>query len=158
MSAFTLPCSHINALINGALQVGMIDGAPTDEELTKLGQSLLLENRLSCRYRYSHHHHSDLPRKTGADFQFSRLDFPLDMVGVLAAAESYQYQSCEHPEWATSAAASWANRLVAHLREDERVPAGTGDHSRMTGQIQDRYTEGWYVSDELHIAQTAGRR
>jgi hypothetical protein len=40
---------------------------------------------------------------------------------VLAAAHSYDYQSCEHPGWESSLAYAWLTKLIAALEADPRV-------------------------------------
>jgi hypothetical protein len=126
MSAWTVSAAHIDALINSALEHGVLESGPK-AQLDAVGQVLWAENYKSVNYRYD----EDTPVP---DYSFTGTEKPLDPVAVLTAAHSYAYQSCEHPGWESSLARRWVTKLIVALEADPRVP-GPGARS----------DEGWDV-------------
>lgn len=120
MSAFILFPDHINYLVNAAVQYARdsglrFDGCPVSyDNATEVGQRLLAENIASVSYRYSDWDPNDLPgpipTPKPADFRHTlRLD--IRPVQLLKAIACYEYQTCEHPGWQTSAAKAFCDDL-----------------------------------------------
>lgn len=124
MSAFMVGKNHIGYLVAAAfctrfsphganrLTMEMRNGAANDgEAMAKLGNILQEENAQSILYRY--------PGDTefAAYDSFEPEDFEsmawanIDPVQVLMSIACYQYQACEHPEWAGSKAKEYTDRL-----------------------------------------------
>lgn len=82
------------------------------EQHQRLGQMLWDENAKSVAFRYPGDRSP--PGPIGCDCQYSD-DVPrfprFDPVQVLKACDCYEYQSCEHREWATSEANAYIDAL-----------------------------------------------
>ncbi len=129
MSAYVESKRHIDALVDFALFQGSEHGRFTyyhgaqryelalgdgDDET---GAMLWNENVRSVRYRYPDSDGNNLPGPVGLTpgmvdtYRFEALAQPLTPVEVLMALAGYEYQSCEHPEWATSRAHAFCGAL-----------------------------------------------
>lgn len=129
MSAFLCSDRHLSALVNAAASLTgyrrlaihrYLPVTATPEALALSGQderealfnALFEENLASIAFRYP-----DAPevlrwRQTDAP-RFSARDRVVCPVAVLKLIDCYEYQSCEHPTWATSNAALFC----VHLRK-----------------------------------------
>lgn len=101
------------------------------EAATRIGRILLRENAESMAYRYNMkdldneaddgtrpiEYLSYLSQADGYDYNDAEAGITpmpwrfLPAVAILKALSSYEYQSCEHPEWATSEAKSFCDAL-----------------------------------------------
>ena len=139
MSAFEVSDTHIDALVSAALQGaaygplswhhGDIPGTAPGEMLPghedylaacqrtrrevnhenagTWGATLLAENRRSVNHRYAED-------EIEAPYVFTRI-VGVNPVAILKALSCYEYQSCEHPGWATSEAHSFCEALRVHM-------------------------------------------
>lgn len=89
MSAWIVSPEHIDLILTEMKGSGLIDAS---ENLDEIGQMLLDENRASVDYRYN---------KTNERIEYTFVEFSpeYNRHDVDMAMQSYQYQSCEHPEW-----------------------------------------------------------
>lgn len=120
MSAWTLSCAHIDALVLAGVQFGVID-EPTPRMLTALGADLRAVNHGSVNHSYDE---SDRPPQYTATIA----EVVVDPVVVVKLVDCYVYQSCEHPVWDSSHAARYCRRLPR--RGDDRAGVGTPARSR----------------------------
>jgi hypothetical protein len=134
MSAYVVNKRHIDALVTGGLEEmrrsrsssfrWYQDDQPAAEltwdQADAVGQMLWTENILSVEYRYPDlkgfaDNENSLPGPIGLDrdeaYTFQPLNEPLSAVELLKALHCYEYQSCEHPAWATSSAKAFAEAL-----------------------------------------------
>jgi hypothetical protein len=130
VSAYVQSNDHIDLLVTFARQwqviayhqapgTNSIDTVCLDSRVIPadaLGQELLAENVLSIQHPYSSM--EDAERAEYAALVFSYRWQPVRpakltglgagiTVAILKAAHGYVYQSCEHPGWASSRAATW---------------------------------------------------
>lgn len=137
MSAYVVDPEHIGYLLQAAIDRadpftvtyghgpawlgdGRYDG-PQPETVTRanasrIGADLLAENIRSVSFRYPDDAIDDLPgpipTPSAIDFTYRHSPYVnTDPVNVLKAISGYEYQSCEHPEWETSAAKEFCDRL-----------------------------------------------
>jgi hypothetical protein len=130
MSAFVVSKAHIDTLVSAAVLWHRLGGIKYNGEeihhnnATEVGAGLLAENITSVAYRYQESDLSNLPGPIPTpcpeSYRFQiRLLGPQDTVKVLKAIDCYEYQSCEHPEWAGSAAWLFCETLrrvaIGHL-------------------------------------------
>lgn len=104
MSAFIVGNGHVDVLVNAVAQYRV---APKDArriDYRALGQLLWDENARSVDHRYQETNPRDR-------YVLHTTEGDLDPVAVLKAIDCYEYQSCEHPEWADSDAHAWMIRL-----------------------------------------------
>jgi hypothetical protein len=107
------------------------------------------ENLTSVAYRYPADRDGDRPgpenfRDSDVDtYRFRCYPGQVDPEVVATAATSLAYQSCEHPDWAASAACRWVTRLREHA--NERIPAYLADHGPVDPNRQGHGEHGWYV-------------
>ena len=95
----------------------------TFETINEVGRMLLTQNVRSVAFRYDETMDSDdLPGPVGFQLNAVRFD-PMDVVRrarrlspveTLKAINSYEYQSCENPEWPASEAHVFCNVLRDH--------------------------------------------
>jgi hypothetical protein len=87
----------------------------TELNVDEIGRTLWTENIKSVQYRYADHEaFADLSTDKTADYQLDFMKTPKRTAAeLLSLIHCYEYQSCEHPEWKTSA----AKRLCRKLRE-----------------------------------------
>lgn len=140
MSAYIVERETIEYLVNGALYVagGHHQGdrftwyAGSREQGTMerwdlhsgnvddIGQMLWEENVRSVAYRYKDDLPTELPGATGAPWlipyrhRFNSILAYIDdnwQAQVMKSADCYEYQSCEHPSWQTSAAKGFVDTL-----------------------------------------------
>ena len=142
MSAFIVPEGTITAIVRTGLRYGM--GSLSSASLT--GQALIAENIASVSYRYPdclasgerlpgqrNDRPATIQRVTETAAYMNPMDYrytprgedepALDPGKVLSAISSYTYQSCEHPQWGTSAAQEFVGELTRRIvrRGYERV-------------------------------------
>ena len=114
MSAFMVPVEHIRAMVNAGLEapLGALSWSGGEghrrRQLTlataeEVGQMLLAENRRSVNYRY------DQRKKSGKYTHAS--SSRRSTVEILKAIASYEYQSCETPDWFESEAYRFCQAL-----------------------------------------------
>ena len=114
MSAFVVSDTHIDALVSA----GLAFARPTEpmawyhagpdsmerayqlrpDNQTEVGAMLLAANHTSVNLLYGER------TATESAYSFRRLAGVPDPVVVLKALACFEYQSCEHPDWATSQA------------------------------------------------------
>ena len=92
----------------------------TRETADAVGRMLWWECLRSVGYRYPDAQLVELPGPVGLTaeevhgYTFTRLDGPPDPVVVLSLIACYEYQTCEHPDWHASEAASFCESLRRH--------------------------------------------
>lgn len=136
MSAFMHDTAHIDALVHAGLTLSKYPiyyGNPskslTAGTATEVGRMLLRENAESMAYRYNMKD-LDNPADDGtrpveylgylaqADaytYSAAARHPRFTAVQMLMALDSYEYQSCEHPEWEASEAHQFCQRLRSAL-------------------------------------------
>ena len=85
-----------------------------DRNTTDVGQMLWDENIKSVAYRYQDTAHMGLPGPTGETifvYLHESAVYKWNPAQVLKATDYYEYQSCEHPGWATSSAKAFLDVL-----------------------------------------------
>lgn len=102
MSAFIVSKDHIDVLVNALLEADLVAEAKADA----VGKELWDENHRSVNYRYGE-------STATPDYVFTKADQPLDPSHVMAAAQCYDYQSCEHGGWELSTSWVWVCALDA---------------------------------------------
>ncbi len=129
MSAFLVSRSHIDAIIHAARtaphctatgHIMRLGAVAVDTHPDDAGRILWRENMLSVAHRYPDiAADADGLRETfGIDgaainrYRYSQPAAPFDSVATLKALRCYEYQSCEHPEWPTSAARRFCDDLI----------------------------------------------
>jgi hypothetical protein len=132
MSAYIIDRDHLSYLINAALWAGCpcesglrynhngrsyhLRGDDVQAAL-ETANDLWRENIASVSYRYPGETTDTLPGPIGETYKLWPSDicgFPLRdyaPVQVLKALDCYEYQSCEHPAWPTSAACAFVDAL-----------------------------------------------
>lgn len=133
MSAYMVDRIHIEYLLaaasHRAISQGTLYYGPHEQRQTfglcesrerheEVGQMLWDENRKSIDYRYPDCAGNDenCPGEVGEDFRYQhsgRCWSKMDAVQVIKACHCYRYQSCEHPGWERSLAASFIEVLIA---------------------------------------------
>lgn len=105
MSAWIVSEDHIDALVCGAIRFGVpFDGEPvTPENATDVGQALWHENHKSVNYRYDSREKTPVYRFVG--------ETTLRPMSLFKQCRCYDYQTCEHDGYESSA----AQRLMADL-------------------------------------------
>jgi hypothetical protein len=141
MSAFVVSDTHIDALVSAGLVFARPskpmtwyhagpDGLERAYQLrpdnpTEVGAVLLAANQTSVNLLYGERAATESP------YSFRRLAGVPDAVVVLKALACFDYQSCEHPDWATSQAHRFCQELrdgcIDRLPGYEQAPWGLGD-------------------------------
>jgi hypothetical protein len=140
MSAWVVSRKHIDLMVTVAVR-GTRDGIvpPSKHDPDALGAMLWAENVASVNYRYSE---SDAVEPyTWADPKYT------PTAGELyAAVRCYEYQSCEHPGWATSEAFRLCEQVGRIIRA--KVPEAREVHSggRAKWADMDGAPWGWDVA------------
>src|SRR5581483_1758883 len=80
----------------------------TRENASDVGALLWAENVKSYDHRYDGRYKEDHPTEA---YVFKQISSRLEPLVVLRALASYEYQSCEHPGWTSSAAYSFCQSL-----------------------------------------------
>lgn len=137
MSAYMVSKAHIDALVNVAVfgpkgtsrgQGGwyaVYYGNPSrkadDHVMNQIGDMLVRENLSSIHSRYP----DTIEKPEGTpgpieqywlnEYEFEYPQRTLTAVEALKAVSCYEYQSCEHPEWKNSDAASFCESLRHNL-------------------------------------------
>ena len=124
MSCYVVGLDHIGFLVNLGDELGVRSlchgGANRCLELDEgpdrvfVACALIVENRASVAHRYGIE-----PAELVAPQTFRRVPILLSGLREIAQALQwvgcYRYQSCEHPEWRSSFAAAYTERLTAEL-------------------------------------------
>jgi hypothetical protein len=140
MSAFVVNKEHIDYLVHAAKRAEMRtapmpDGTErfVDTEGDDIGRMLWQENVTSVYYRYEPGGEAgEYFRSCGFEDDIANYSCPafpqkrFDPVVALKAIECYEYQSCEHNGWKTSAAKQFCddlrNALIWELPGIEQAP------------------------------------
>lgn len=114
MSAYIINRPHIVALVQAARHYGLI--ADDAQAAAEAGKILWQTNIASVAFRYPNC--ANLPGPVGEDFQLTAEDFAAvprepDPSAVLRNLATYDYQSCERPDWAQSQAFAFCEALRA---------------------------------------------
>lgn len=104
MSAWIVSKGHIDAIV----QLAIVEQQIGPSEANAVGAMLWAENHASVNYRYN----EDTPVP---DYAFRGVEAPLDDWIMLKQLECYDYQSCEHPQWAASAGRALVGKLEDRL-------------------------------------------
>ncbi|MGW6332147.1 hypothetical protein [Nocardia rhamnosiphila] len=96
--------AHIDVLVNAIAQYGAASTSTGRIDYQPLGQLLWDENVRSVDHRYQETNPRDR-------YVLHTTEGDLDPLAVLKAIDCYQYQACEHPEWADSNASAWMTQL-----------------------------------------------
>lgn len=124
MSAFVVDTTHIHALLTAGLEMGRIQSSPlrwwhprpdpragladphelTYETAGRVGAMLLAENMRSVNFRYREDEIEE-------PYQFVKLHGTPNPLIVLKALDCYEYQACEHDDWADSEAHAFCEAL-----------------------------------------------
>jgi hypothetical protein len=123
MSAWIVSKAHIDALVSIAKLTRDSHYPFTDDELTTMGKMLWQENVNSINYRYPDTQEGgDYPGP--ADFNADYVpDYvyvatkPLPAAQLVKALSCYEYQSCEHPNWRSSAAFALCHEMWVALAD-----------------------------------------
>lgn len=128
MSAFIISKKHIDAMVTAHLHSQHFDTQRTKQENNQIGQMLWDENHRSVNYRYNE-------ETLSPDYHFEPCSsylkqdgtqIKLDNVAICKLIDCYEYQSCEHGDWATSGAclfcANLRKRLVAKINGYDDAP------------------------------------
>jgi hypothetical protein len=117
MSAWIVSKKHIDALVTAYLHSQYFDSQRTAEENDRIGQMLWDENHRSVNYRYKEAmlppSYKFEPCSTFENKDGSKVK--LDNIALCKLIDCYEYQTCEHKEWATSEACSFCNALRKRL-------------------------------------------
>jgi hypothetical protein len=134
MSAWIVPKSHIDFLIHaarvaqpvryGSMRYGADYALNVSEHADDIGRDLWHENVKSVMYRYNERSMDTLPgpndfdHEALANYRYTPLPFGMApaltveyIATVCKAIDCYDYQSCEHPEWSSSAAYAFCAAL-----------------------------------------------
>jgi hypothetical protein len=127
MSAWIVSKKHIDYMVTAALTCERKRGYGPDYggqrvhlgNADEVGAGLLAENIESVAYRYDSRDLNDLPgpiKQTRPEQYRYRPQPPgIDVVTAIKAIHCYEYQSCEHPGWDTSAAKAFCEELKGGL-------------------------------------------
>jgi hypothetical protein len=121
MSAYIVDRAHIAYLVHSAdsLTRGVFSWFDGEDHQTMsspaaAGQILWDENVKSVQHRYPGENVGCLPGPGLARYDYGahqQSAKPVNPVATLKAISCYQYQSCEHPGWATSSAKRFTDTL-----------------------------------------------
>jgi len=118
MSAWIVSKKHIDVIVAAVETHG-----EWSLSRTALGRLLWTENLASVAYRYPNDGDGQRPGPNGFrdnDVNTYKYRTPSDdlttPVAALKLAESYRYQSCEHPQWQDSAASRIVESLIETLK------------------------------------------
>lgn len=106
MSAYVVDADVITVLVSAGQQTGLL-GPDVNPE--GFGQMLWDENQASVNHRYSENEPAPQYRHPTV------LPGELYKTEVAAAVDNYTYQSCEHPEWESSAAYAYCQFLMSTI-------------------------------------------
>lgn len=110
MSAWIVSKAHIDALVSAAVENRILDAANADT----IGRMLWSECHKSVNYRYDEK--TRTPKYTA-----TLAAFFIEPHAALKLISCYRYQSCEHPGWDVSHAATWTSLLQITLEAREDV-------------------------------------
>lgn len=129
MSAWIVSKAHIDVLVHEMGRRELLDCSPNEA-----GRILWEENHKSVNYRY------DETEQTPA-YTFTRPPVEWQPAAVAKIAHCYDYQTCEHPEWAEgNRSYDWIRTLLTALQEQ------TGLDSKAIQHHPDYDTAPWGVS------------
>lgn len=113
MSAWIVGRAHIDVLVQA-----LCEGEHVTDDPDSVGRVLWRENLRSVAYRYpGDTGNGDRPgpisfRDSDVDtYRYRRPRNKPDLEALLVAIDCYEYQSCEHPGWASSTAEMWTSTL-----------------------------------------------
>ena len=116
MSAWLVGLNHIHSLVWGFLEYapGFID---TSQLLGRdqMGQLLMTECLNSVSHRYRNSNHPSLPgwaEDYNEPYRYARPEPPPTLFELHKNICCYEYQSCEHPPWASSLANDLTHQLL----------------------------------------------
>lgn len=119
MSAWLVSNRHVNALATFAVDQGLC----ADPAAAALG--MWCENRASLRDRYEDRAATYWPELATLEGDFAYRDVTLPSLWhVISAADCYDYQSCEHDGWKSSAAKALTDAVRARACEMLGFAAG----------------------------------
>jgi hypothetical protein len=139
MSAWIVDPGHIDVLVNAAAQFGTLDGA----DPRAVGQLLWRENHRSVNYRYGQ-------RSRTPSYPLRTTEAPLHPIAVLKAIGCYEYQSCEHKGWDTSAAHRFVIKLEAAIAAQH--PEQFAEGAYRDNPIYDRAPWGFARLEQAHAS------
>lgn len=141
MSAFVVNTDHIDAIVTAWINVGgPCYMADRYEKATEIGRMLLAECIASVSYRYGDPNElpGPIPTPTVEGYEYQRMYFAPDrwsllVPRILKLLDCYEYQSCEHPEWAESK----AHDLIQRMRKEasRRLPG----YDDAAWEVRDRH-------------------
>ena len=102
-----------------------------EDTADRVGQMLLVENRLSVNHRYAEGEIEEF-------YTFREVQGPFDPKRVINACRGYTYQTCEHPGWWKSEARQFVDALQTY-----QVTKLIGDSG-----------DGWHVGENEVIYET----
>lgn len=111
MSAWLLPDAHMNALVDGAIRLGII--APEDAQ--KTGAMLRRANTKSIRARYGYARYDTPETYDRPAYRYRAPREPLSDVSLFKNVGCYDYQTCEYDSYEKSPAARFVRRMKAAL-------------------------------------------
>lgn len=99
-----------------------------------IGRSARRSGTRTTARSVNHHYRENTPTP---GYQLRTTEADLDLIRVLRTISCYQYQSCEHPEWADSDAHQLTNRLrdtllQRHPQYAQKVPTPLGERHLYT--------------------------
>ncbi len=126
MSAFIVSKVHIDAMVRLAIVYSPSYAIPYGDigevrlHPDEVGRAILAENVASVTHRYPDDKPEELPGPNGAYWLGEYLYSPLGgrtptPIEGLKLINCYEYQSCEHPEWESSKAKEFCDRLRHQL-------------------------------------------
>jgi len=111
MSAWLLGDTHINALVEGAIRLGVTERS----DAQKTGAMLRRANTTSIRARYGRSRF-DTPETYGRPaYRYWTPRQPLSDVSLLKNVGCYDYQTCEYVAYERSTAARFVKRMEGAL-------------------------------------------
>jgi hypothetical protein len=135
VSAWIVDRAHIDVLVQGLAESETV----TEVDPDALGQELWRENLASVAYRYPRDGDGERPgpidfRDADVDeYVYRRPSAKIDPQALLVALGCYDYQSCEHPGWATSRARLWTTTLREQLLRSGVKEAAPGSRMEAWG-------------------------
>jgi len=119
VSCWIVAHEHIDVLVQHCI-VECLEtplGTASFANATELSRLLWSENNRSFTYRYSDDGVTPEDLADVESYRFTGIEAPLDPGVLFGAWCSYQYQSCEHPEWEASGARAVSAAALAFLPE-----------------------------------------
>lgn len=102
MSAWIVSKRHIDALVTGLVEAGMVRASLVNST----GAMLWAENYTSVNARY---------RENDSTPSYHHTPLHVDQATLSKVLRCYRYQSCEHDGWSTSKACTLVEKLLATI-------------------------------------------